>query len=72
MVENILVFKKPFLDAHEVIDSVLEMKDGPTIINGKELLSSVSRDDLERYQSLHSVRYSQFRMLLAYYIFIMF
>ena len=56
MVENILVFKKPFLDAQEVVDSVLEMKDGPTIINGKELLSSVSRDDLERYQSLHSVR----------------
>jgi len=56
MVENILVFKKPFLDALEVVDSVLEMKDGPTIINGKELLSSVSRDDLERYQSLHSVR----------------
>ena len=56
MVENILVFKKTFLDAQEVVDSVLEMKDGPTIINGKELLSSVSRDDLERYQSLHSVR----------------
>ncbi len=58
MVENILVFKKPFLDAQEVVDSVLENKNAPTTINGRELVSSVPRDDIDRYQNLHSVRYS--------------
>ena len=55
LIKEMLLYEKPFVNAWNVIESVLGMKRSRPSINGEKLIKSFTPSFIERYQNLHSV-----------------
>ena len=56
----LLVHEETFMQASDIIHSVLYMKKSRPVLNGKQILSQFPIEFIERYQNIHSVIFLKF------------